>query len=195
MSKPLIVMALPQESRGLLERAGAQVLYTGVGKVNAAAALARRLAELRCAGDAAAAGRQPGNGRQPHGRRTHAGRLQSLRSARHGRQRHGLRARVSRLSTTTPAVIEFPIVFTICRRALFDGGLLRHASARGRVATWSTWKPSPSRACAWASASPSPARNTLPTAPTAIRRHIGRRRSMPRRAASRRLYAVAGRSA
>ena len=49
-SKPLIVMALPQESRGRLEVAGAQVLYTGVGKVNAAAALARRLAELRCAG-------------------------------------------------------------------------------------------------------------------------------------------------
>jgi len=48
--KPLIVMALPQESRGLLERAGAQLLYCGVGKVNAAAALARRLAELRCAG-------------------------------------------------------------------------------------------------------------------------------------------------
>jgi adenosylhomocysteine nucleosidase len=43
-------MALPQESRGLLERAGAEVLYTGVGKVNAAASLARRLAELRCSG-------------------------------------------------------------------------------------------------------------------------------------------------
>jgi adenosylhomocysteine nucleosidase len=46
----LIVMALPQESRGRLEAAGAHLLYTGVGKVNAAAALARRLAELRCAG-------------------------------------------------------------------------------------------------------------------------------------------------
>jgi adenosylhomocysteine nucleosidase len=46
----LIVMALPQESRGLLEAAGAHLLYTGVGKVNAAATLARRLAELRCAG-------------------------------------------------------------------------------------------------------------------------------------------------
>jgi adenosylhomocysteine nucleosidase len=45
--KPLIVMALPQESRGLLEAAGADVLYTGVGKINAAAALARRLAEIR----------------------------------------------------------------------------------------------------------------------------------------------------
>jgi len=50
-SKLLIVMALPQESRGLLERAGASVLYTGVGKVNAAAALARRLAEIRCGGE------------------------------------------------------------------------------------------------------------------------------------------------
>jgi adenosylhomocysteine nucleosidase len=49
-SKPLIVMALPQESRGRLEAAGAQILYTGVGKVNAASALARRLAELRCTG-------------------------------------------------------------------------------------------------------------------------------------------------
>lgn len=49
-SKPLIVMALPQESQGLLEAAGANVLYTGVGKVNAASALARRLAELRAAG-------------------------------------------------------------------------------------------------------------------------------------------------
>ena len=49
-SKLLIVMALPQESRGLLEDTGAGLLYTGVGKVNAAAALARRLAEMRCTG-------------------------------------------------------------------------------------------------------------------------------------------------
>ena len=47
--KFLIVLALPQESRGRLEAAGAHILYTGVGKVNAAAALARRLAERRCA--------------------------------------------------------------------------------------------------------------------------------------------------
>ncbi len=45
----LVVMALPQESRGELERAGAPLLYTGVGKVNAAAALATRLAEYRLA--------------------------------------------------------------------------------------------------------------------------------------------------
>jgi adenosylhomocysteine nucleosidase len=49
--KPLIVMALPQESRGRLEAAGAALLYTGVGKVNAAASLARRLAEIRAAGE------------------------------------------------------------------------------------------------------------------------------------------------
>lgn len=49
-SKLLIVMALPQESRGLLEQAGADLLFTGVGKVNAAATLARRLAEIRCRG-------------------------------------------------------------------------------------------------------------------------------------------------
>lgn len=54
MSAPklLIVMALPQESRGRLEAAGADLLYTGVGKVNAASNLARRLAEIRCRGAA-----------------------------------------------------------------------------------------------------------------------------------------------
>jgi adenosylhomocysteine nucleosidase len=51
-NETLIVMALPQESRGRLEAAGANLLYTGVGKVNAAAALARKLAEIRCAGEA-----------------------------------------------------------------------------------------------------------------------------------------------
>jgi adenosylhomocysteine nucleosidase len=42
---PLLVMALPLESQGVFERAGLPVLYTGVGKVNAAYALTRRLAE------------------------------------------------------------------------------------------------------------------------------------------------------
>jgi adenosylhomocysteine nucleosidase len=51
--KLLIAMALPAESGGLLEAAGADILYTGVGKVNAAASLARRLAEIRCAGGVA----------------------------------------------------------------------------------------------------------------------------------------------
>jgi adenosylhomocysteine nucleosidase len=50
VSKVLIVMALPQESRGRLESAGAEILYTGVGKVNAAATLARRMAEIRSVG-------------------------------------------------------------------------------------------------------------------------------------------------
>src|SRR3989337_2450314 len=47
---PLLVMALPLESQGVFERAGLRVLYTGVGKVNATYALARRLAEYQHAG-------------------------------------------------------------------------------------------------------------------------------------------------
>ncbi len=43
-------MALPQESRGLLESAGAAVLYTGVGKVNAAIGLTQRLAQIGMSG-------------------------------------------------------------------------------------------------------------------------------------------------
>jgi adenosylhomocysteine nucleosidase len=49
MSNLLVVMALPMESRGRLERVGAPLLYTGVGKVNAAASLARALAVARVA--------------------------------------------------------------------------------------------------------------------------------------------------
>lgn len=44
LSNPLVVMALPIESQGVFERAGVPVLYTGVGKVNAAHALTRGLA-------------------------------------------------------------------------------------------------------------------------------------------------------
>jgi adenosylhomocysteine nucleosidase len=50
ISAPLIVMALPAEGEGVFEREGVAVLYTGVGKVNAAIALTRRLAEYGCAG-------------------------------------------------------------------------------------------------------------------------------------------------
>ena len=37
----IVVMALPLESQGRFERAGAPVLFTGLGKVNAAYALAK----------------------------------------------------------------------------------------------------------------------------------------------------------
>jgi len=50
VSAPLIAIALPDEEQGLLRAAGHDVLFTGVGKVNAAAALARRLAERRIEG-------------------------------------------------------------------------------------------------------------------------------------------------
>ncbi len=48
----LVVMALDIESQGVFERAGVPVLFTGVGKVNAAHALTRRLIEIRQSGAA-----------------------------------------------------------------------------------------------------------------------------------------------
>lgn len=47
---PLLVMALPLESQGVFERADIPVLYTGIGKVNAAYALTRRLSQYIRAG-------------------------------------------------------------------------------------------------------------------------------------------------
>lgn len=48
----LVVMALPAEGAGRFEGAGVDVLYTGVGKVNAAISLLRRLSRIRHAGAA-----------------------------------------------------------------------------------------------------------------------------------------------
>jgi adenosylhomocysteine nucleosidase len=45
----LVVMALELEGQGAFERAGVPVLYTGLGKVNAALVLGSRLAEYRAA--------------------------------------------------------------------------------------------------------------------------------------------------
>lgn len=49
LPRTLVVMALAEESQGLFERAGIPVTYCGVGKVNAAFALTRQLADYRCA--------------------------------------------------------------------------------------------------------------------------------------------------
>ena len=46
-SSILVAIALPAEGAGRFEAAGIEVLYTGVGKVNAAIALTRRIARLR----------------------------------------------------------------------------------------------------------------------------------------------------
>ncbi len=43
----VVAMALPAESAGRFEKHGIEVLYTGVGKVNAAIVLTRRLARFR----------------------------------------------------------------------------------------------------------------------------------------------------
>lgn len=103
-------MALPQESRGQLERAGADVLYTGVGKVNAAANLARRLAELRCASTSPDLVVNLGTA----GSRSMA--AHSLVACNRFTQRDmdvsgmGFARGVTPFDTT-PAVIEFPVVF------------------------------------------------------------------------------------
>lgn len=47
MAEILVVMALELESQGLFEAARIPVLFTGIGKVNAAYALTRKLAEYR----------------------------------------------------------------------------------------------------------------------------------------------------
>jgi adenosylhomocysteine nucleosidase len=47
---PLVVIALELEGQGLFEQAQVNVLYTGLGKVNAALSLARRLSTLRAQG-------------------------------------------------------------------------------------------------------------------------------------------------
>lgn len=51
-SETLVVMALEIEAQGLFARAGVPVLYTGLGKVNAAMALTRRLSDYRASGRA-----------------------------------------------------------------------------------------------------------------------------------------------
>jgi len=109
-AKLLIVMALPQESRGLLEAAGAQLLYTGVGKVNAAVALARRLAEMRCTGAEQPMVVNMGTA----GSRSVA--AHTLVAANRFAQRDmdvsglGFDAGVTPFDTTPP-IIEFPVVF------------------------------------------------------------------------------------
>jgi len=121
MSKPLIVMALPQESRGLLERAGAQVLYSGVGKVNAAAALARRLAELRCGGTPVSLVINLGTA----GSRTIAAHT-LVACHRFGQRDMDVSGMGFPVGVTpfddTPALIEFPIVFPYLPQKLCTSG-------------------------------------------------------------------------
>lgn len=48
----LLVMALPLEAQDVFERDGIPVLFSGLGKINAAIALTRRLTQYRAAGQA-----------------------------------------------------------------------------------------------------------------------------------------------
>ena len=183
-SKPLIVMALPQESRGQLERAGAEVLYTGVGKVNAAASLARRLAELRCTGNSpglvvnlGTAGSRSVAAHSLVACNRFAQRDMDVSGLGFARGRHSFRCdsgddRISAGVRATAAT------------HLLHCGLVRHASARGR------WRcRGHGSLCAGArvhgrTGFHSPAPSTSPMAPTATRRRTGKPRWRPRRAAS-----------
>lgn len=46
-ARPLVIMALQGESEGLIETAGFPVIYTGLGKINAAYGLTKALAEAK----------------------------------------------------------------------------------------------------------------------------------------------------
>lgn len=46
-ARPLVVMALPNESEGLIEALGLEVIYTGLGKINAAHGLTRAIYAAR----------------------------------------------------------------------------------------------------------------------------------------------------
>ncbi len=50
MKKILIVIAMREEAQGVFEKEGIEVLFTGLGKVNAAYALTKKLAELSAVG-------------------------------------------------------------------------------------------------------------------------------------------------
>lgn len=58
----LFVAALKEEVQGLLEQAGADVLYTGIGKVNASYALTKALCEARANGGPSSLGDSRGYG-------------------------------------------------------------------------------------------------------------------------------------
>jgi adenosylhomocysteine nucleosidase len=104
-------MALPVESQGVLENAGIPVLFTGIGKINAAHVMTRKLAEYRFKGHPA-----------PHvvnfgtaGSRTY--RTGALVACRSFIQRDmdvtglGFERGITPFDPT-PAVIEFPPTFT-----------------------------------------------------------------------------------
>jgi adenosylhomocysteine nucleosidase len=50
LPNPLVVMALESENGGVFRDSGVPVLYSGVGKINAAYSLTRKLADYLCAG-------------------------------------------------------------------------------------------------------------------------------------------------
>ena len=113
---------LPAEGAGVFEAAGIPVLYTGVGKVNAAIALARRLARFRAHG-----GRMPLSSISARPAVRAAGARSSpaaLRGTRHGRRRARLRARRDAIRRVAGDA-RVPRCFTNCPRPLWLGRFVR----------------------------------------------------------------------
>ncbi len=121
-TRPLVVMALPQEGGALFESAQVPVLYTGVGKINAAYHLTLRLAEYRARNLPSAARRELRYGRQ-RAVRTRAARLvQHLRPARHGREPAGLRTRRHAIRPDARGCSRFPSLATHLPEAICGTG-------------------------------------------------------------------------
>ena len=137
---PLVVIALELEGQGLFEQAEVSVLYTGLGKVNAALSLARRLSTLRAQGALPNLVVNFGTA----GSRTFAHRqrdcLSKVRAARHGRHRSRLCARRNAVRDAAGDALVPGGVPSTCPRAFAAPEIASRPAQRGWPATSSTWK-------------------------------------------------------
>jgi predicted 5'-methylthioadenosine/S-adenosylhomocysteine nucleosidase len=155
----LIAMALPAEAAGVFESAGVEVLFTGVGKVNAAVTLTRYLVRLRheSAGPPLVLNfGTAGSARIP---------ARTLVACRRFVDRD---MNVSALGFAhgetpfdeLPPTLEFPGVFTDLPRPSAAPATRSRRPTTARPAMSSTWRPMHWRRPASSRARSSPARNT-----------------------------------
>ncbi len=171
---PLVVIALELEGQGLFEQADVGVLYTGLGKVNAALSLARRLASLRAQGTLPKMVVNFGTA----GSRMFA--TGSVIACREFVQRDmdvtGLGFALGETPfEALPATLSFPAVFRGLAEGVCGTGDRFETGALGLPATSSTWKLTRSPRPAWPKACRSPVPNTSAMAPITRPRTTGRR--------------------
>ena len=151
----LIVMALEIESQGLFERARVPVLYTGLGKVNAALSLMRALRDYRHAGSAAAAGAELRHRRQsPSCAPARWSACHRFVQRDMDVSAHRLSARAVTPFEEVPAQLEFPPLFSRAAAGVVrQRRLPSRPASPGCTAKSSTWKPTrwPRSAC-WSGA-------------------------------------------